>query len=68
MIRLALAHALFALFAFGATDYALSIPQVMTSHSTGECVAVIADKGILFDNTGYSCQRLPDTYHRAWVR
>jgi hypothetical protein len=49
-------------------DYALSIPVVYKSWSTGQCHSVAADPGIMFDFTGYSCQHLPKTYDQRWTR
>ena len=49
-------------------DYALSLPTVYTSHSTGQCVSVVADKGVLFDFSGYDCGNLPRSYDHRWAR
>lgn len=40
----------------------LSMPYVHQSHSTGECVAVIAPNG---DRLG--CENKPNRYHHVWV-
>lgn len=49
-------------------DYALSIPVVYKSYATGQCQSVAADRGIMFDFTGYDCSNLPKTYDQRFTR
>jgi len=41
---------------------AMSIPDMMVSHSTGECVSVIN-----YADTDYSCENQPQKYNHIWV-
>jgi hypothetical protein len=68
MIKLAAFNILGALAIVTMADYALSLPTVYTSHSTGQCVSVVADKGVLFDFRGYDCGNLPRSYDHRWAR
>jgi len=45
-----------------AVNSALSIPDMMVSHSTGECVSVINHA-----DTDYSCENQPQKYNHIWV-
>ena len=45
-----------------AVNSALSIPDMMVSHSTGECVEVINHA-----DTDYSCENQPQKYNHIWV-
>jgi hypothetical protein len=41
---------------------AMSIPDMMVSYSTGECVSVIN-----YADTNYSCENQPQKYNHIWV-
>jgi hypothetical protein len=49
-------------------DYSSAIPDVLFSHSTGECVGVQNYMAILFENPVYSCENLPTKYNHIWVK
>ncbi len=49
-------------------DYASTVPDVLFSHSTGECVGVQNYLAILFENPIYSCENLPTKYNHIWVK
>ena len=42
----------------------LDIPDVLISHSTNECVAVIN----YTDEDTYSCVNMPTKYNKVWVK
>lgn len=44
-------------------DYQQSLPDVITSYSTGKCVSVT-----FADGTAGSCDQLPEKYHHYWGR
>ena len=52
----------FALAGKSLIDDLLAMPYVHTSHSTGECVAVIAP-----DGSPLGCENKPERYHHVWV-
>lgn len=56
----------FTVFAFA--DYALSIPNVLVSYETRECVAVENFGSVLFGNTEYSCELMPSKFNHVWVQ
>lgn len=43
---------------------AINIPDVLVSHSTGECVGVFNYD----EDDRYTCQNLPDRYNHIWVK
>ena len=43
-------------------NYAMSIPDMEVSYSTGECVRVIN-----YADTTYSCENQPQKYNHIWV-
>jgi len=49
-------------------DYSSTLPDVLFSHSTGECVGVQNYLAILFENPVYSCENLPTKYNHIWVK
>tara|TARA_B110000967_G_C18759702_1_gene497142 strand:- start:423 stop:638 length:216 start_codon:yes stop_codon:yes gene_type:complete len=51
-------------FAANATLNALSIPDVMFSHSTDECVEVFN----YVEGENYSCENLPSKFNHVWVK
>jgi hypothetical protein len=53
---------------FAIIDYSSTIPDVLISHSTGECVGVQNYMAILFENPVYSCENLPTKYNHIWVK
>ena len=44
-------------------NYAGSLPDMLVSHSTGECVSVVN-----YGDTDYSCENQPKKYHHVWVK
>ena len=44
-------------------NYAMSIPDMEVSYSTGECVSVIN-----YADTTYSCENQPQKYNHIWVK
>lgn len=53
---------------FVSVDYAVDIPDVEFSHSTGECVQVHNYPAILFESHTYTCANLPVKYNHIWVK
>ena len=53
---------------FTAIDYALVIPDVQVSYSTGNCVGVTTYQGVFFDSLGYSCENMPTKYNHINVK
>jgi len=53
---------------FTAIDYALVIPDVHVSYSTGECKSVTTYQGVFFDSLGYSCENMPEKYNHVNVK
>jgi len=53
---------------FTAIDYALVIPDVQVSYSTGNCVGVTTYQGVFFDSLGYSCENMPEKYNHVNVK
>lgn len=53
---------------FAFLDYAGAIPDVLFSHTSGECVQVQNYSAILFENPIYTCENLPTKYNRVWVK
>jgi hypothetical protein len=49
-------------------DYSSTIPDVLFSHSTGQCVGVQNYMAILIENPIYSCENLPTKYNHIWVK
>jgi len=49
-------------------DMALMIPDVVVSYSTNECVEVVNYGSILFGETDYSCENMPERYNHFWVQ
>ena len=48
-------------------DYALALPDVHISHSTGNCVGVTTYHGAFFDSLGYSCENMQTKYNHVWA-
>jgi len=44
-------------------NYAMSVPDMHVSYSTGECVKVIN-----YTDTKYSCENQPQKYNHIWVK
>lgn len=53
--------AAFAAAVLGTVVYAMSIPDVVVSYSTGNCVEVIN-----YADTNYSCENMPTKYNHVW--
>ena len=51
-------------FAANATLNMLSIPDVMFSHSTDECVEVFN----YVEGENYSCENIPSKFNHVWVK
>ena len=49
-------------------DYSSTMPDVLFSNSTGECVGVQNYMAVLFENPIYSCENLPTKYNHIWVK
>jgi hypothetical protein len=49
-------------------DYSSTLPDVLFSYSTGECVEVQNYPAILFENPIYTCENLPTKYNHIWVK
>lgn len=60
LIGVALVTVMYLLF----VEFALNIPEVHTSNSTGECVTVINYKA----GDSYTCENLPPKYSHVWVQ
>ena len=60
--------ALVAVTTFVGMDYALSIPDVMFSYQTRECVTVANYEGVFFGKNVYSCETLPSKFNHVWVK
>lgn len=54
----------FGLLFVGSLMYSINLPEVQTSHSTGECVKVIN----YVESDEYTCENLPEKYHHVWVK
>ena len=59
---------LFIVVAFLMMDYAFSIPNVIESYSTGECVTVENYPGIVFNQEMYSCENMPSKFYHVYVK
>jgi hypothetical protein len=59
---------LVAVVAFGMIDYAFSIPNVLESYSTRECVEVENFPGIIFNQETYSCENMPSKFYHVYVK
>jgi hypothetical protein len=59
---------LFIVVAFLMMDYAFSIPNVVESYSTGECVTVENYPGIVFNQEMYSCENMPSKFYHVYVK
>ena len=51
------------IFVLGVSFYS-AIPDVLVSHSTGECVTVLN----YTDEHTYSCENMPSKYNMIWVK
>lgn len=51
----------FAAVLLGGVVYAMSIPDVVVSYSTGNCVEVIN-----YTDANYSCENMPTKYNHVW--
>ena len=51
------------IFVLGVSFYS-AIPDVLVSHSTGECVTVLN----YTDEHTYSCENMPTKYNKVWVK
>ena len=64
----ALGGGLFAGLLFGSfiagIGWAMDIPDVYVSHSTGECVQVLN----YVEDDVYTCDNLPSKYNKIWVK
>jgi hypothetical protein len=49
-------------------DVALATPDVMVSYETNTCVEVVNYGSILFGETDYSCENMPERYNHFWVQ
>jgi len=49
-------------------DMALMTPDVMVSYETNTCVEVVNYGSILFGETDYSCENMPERYNHFWVQ
>ena len=54
--------------AFLMVDYAFSIPNVLESYSTRECVEVENFPGIIFNQEIYSCENMPSKFYHVYVK
>ena len=54
--------------AFLMMDYAFSIPNVLESYSTRECVEVENFPGIIFNQEIYSCENMPSKFYHVYVK
>ena len=54
--------------AFLMMDYAFSLPNVLESYSTGECVEVENYPGIVFNQEMYSCENMPSKFYHVYVK
>ena len=59
---------LFVVVAFGMMDYAFSIPNVLVSYSSNECVGVENFPGIIFNQETYSCENMPSKFYHVYVK
>ena len=51
------------IFVLGVSFYS-AIPDVLVSHSTGECVTVLN----YTEEQPYSCENMPSKYNMIWVK
>ena len=49
-------------------DFVFATPDVLVSHSTGECVRVINYPSAVWGTTTASCGDLPTRYTWVWVK
>ena len=49
-------------------DFVFATPDVLVSHSTGECVQVINYPSAVWGTTTASCGDLPTRYTWVWVK
>ena len=49
-------------------DFVFATPDVLVSHSTGECVRVINYPSAVWGTTTASCDDLPTRYTWVWVK
>ena len=54
--------------AFLMMDHAFSLPSVIESYSTGECVTVENYPGIVFNQEMYSCENMPSKFYHVYVK
>ena len=59
---------LFLVVAFGMMDYAFSIPNVLVSYASNECVEVENFPGIMFNTETYSCENMPSKFYHVYVK
>ena len=59
---------LFFVVVLGMMDYAFSIPDVLVSYSTKECVGVENYPGIMFNTETYSCENMPSKFYHVYVK
>lgn len=58
-----------ALVSVAMMDYAFSTPTVITSYSTGNCVAVENYPGAFFNtNSNFTCENLPNKYNHVYAK
>lgn len=51
-----------------AMDYALSMPEVLVSYSSRDCVGVNNFPGFFFNQEVFSCENLPSKFDHVWVK
>lgn len=65
-IQIAIAAGLFAIAALLMMDYAFSMPVVVESYSTGNCIEVVNYPGAFFHKETFSCENMPTKYTHEW--
>lgn len=53
---------------FMGIDYAFSLPEVLVSYSSKECVGVNNYPGIFFNHEVFSCENMPSKFDHVWVK
>jgi hypothetical protein len=68
VLKIVLGGLVFSFLLFVAFDYALSIPDVKMSYSSRMCVEVINYPSILFNDTSFSCENMPEKFNQVWIK
>lgn len=68
MIKSIAAAAALGASVFVFADYAFSIPNVLVSYETRQCVQVQNHPSVLFGNTNYTCENMPEKFNHVWVQ